>query len=79
VGEIIADNLGADDIQAQYMNQLDLLDTDDENQDILDNSNPGDYQKLEKIISYTRLEINNQNINADVASGFINIASSKEL
>jgi hypothetical protein len=30
-------------------------------------------------MSYTRLEINDQNINADVASGIINIASSKEL
>jgi hypothetical protein len=55
---------------------------DDENEEILenlDNSNPGDYQKLEKIISYVTLEINDQNINADTASGNININSSVEL
>lgn len=65
--------------QAQYMNQLDLLDLDDENKEVLenmDNSNPGDYQKLEKILSYVTLEINNQNINADTASGNINVSSS---
>jgi hypothetical protein len=49
------------------MNQLDMLDTDDENQEILDNSNPGDYQKLNKISAYTQIKTNKQNINADSA------------
>ncbi len=79
VWEVIAENLWIDNIQSQYMNQLDLLDTDDENEEILDNSNPWDYAKLEKIISYAKLETNTQNINADTASGTINISSSKTL
>jgi hypothetical protein len=79
VGEILLDNLWADNIQSQYMNQLWYLDNEESNQEVLDNSNPGDYQKLEKIISYTRIETINNNISADIASGTINIESSIEL
>ncbi len=67
------------EVQSQYMNQLNLLDTNDENEEVLDNSNPGDYQKLEQIISYTKLEIDDQNINSDEASGKIKISAGVEL
>ncbi|HRX63772.1 MAG TPA: hypothetical protein P5060_01570 [Candidatus Absconditabacterales bacterium] len=63
--------LGGDNVQSQYMNQLDLLDTEDENQEVLDNSSPGDYQMLNKILSYTQVIPQNENINVD--SGVINI------
>ncbi len=79
IWNIVSNNLGLDNIQSQYMNQLWYLDNDNSNQEVLDNSNPGDYQKLEKIVSYTKIETLKQNINADVASGVINISSSIEL
>lgn len=75
----IAENLWIDKIQSQYINQLWYLDNDKSNQNILDNSNPWDYQKLEKITSYTKIEIENPNINADISSGIIKISSTVEL
>jgi len=79
VENVISSNLGWDSVQSQYMNQLGYLDNDSANQEILDNSNPGDYQKLEKILSYTKIQTINPSINADNANGTISISSSIQL
>ncbi|MCK9466717.1 MAG: FG-GAP-like repeat-containing protein [Candidatus Absconditabacterales bacterium] len=79
VGQDVVDNFGVVEEISQYAEQWSYLNNDDSNQEILNNATAVNYQKLDKILSYTKIETNKNNINADEAVGTISLSSTVEL
>lgn len=71
-------NFGVEEM-LQYAEQRLYLNNEESNQNVLNNASAIDYQKLDKILSYTVIETNKPNINADDANWNINIYSTVEL
>jgi|GEM_PF-1788694 hypothetical protein len=60
-------NFGVEEM-LQYAEQRLYLNNEESNQNVLNNASAIDYQKLDKILSYTVIETNKPNINADDAN-----------